>query len=590
MLHGCGTTTPTTSTPSREVAAEKQKDAQYWQSLAAKSSGSQRAVYQLSAAESLYFDVELEQALFTLLAIDTAVLPANKLIDYSMLLAEVYQLQGQYQLVQEALDIPVTLKKLGSAEPTKQAAWAERSGNIRLVLGEYDAASEYFDWALSLVNEPQLLARLRKSLWQSLTQTASLPTGPYYSAEMTGWIDLARISNRGVGTLSEQVEDLQGWRILNGSHPASLQPPESIRVLENIVGGDAPRIAILLPLSGDLAAVGNAVLEGYIATSLKNKGYDPLNPREILVFDTNEDSLSNIVNELKKQDIDAVIGPLRKPLVAEYVNIADPRWPTLTLNSIEPQQAGLHPNALGLALDIEDEARQAATAALRDGYQTALALVPTSNSGQRAGRAFSDTWQEQHGELVAIDTYTSSETHADLLEARLHVDQSYARMRAMRSLLAKNIEFTPRRRQDIDMLFLVGAPEQARQIKPMLAFFFADDIPIYSTSMIYNGEEDSQANSDLNGIKFSTLPWIISSSKVDKSLSASAPQKGTLLQLQAMGVDAYYLSQRITQFLVAEGTVYHGVLGKLSLQPEQRNLDRQQAWAQFQSGSVIPAL
>ena len=159
-------------------------------------------------------------------------------------------------------------------------------------------------------------------------------------------------------------------------------------------------------------------------------------------------------------------------------------------------------------------------------------------------------------------------------------------MRELRNLLAVNIEFSPRRREDIDALFLSASNTQARQIKPMLAFFFADDIPVYSTSSIYDGQQNTKANQDLNGIKFSTLPWILFNSDTHNRLKESSPSTGSLIKLQAMGVDAYYLSQRIPQFLVAGNAVYHGVLGNLSLASGKRNLDRQQIWAEFNQGNV----
>ena len=581
LIQSCGAT----GGPRPQNVGGAYSEAQELEDLASLSTGTQRAVYQLSAAEAWYLSLEVERAMFTLTNIDTAHLPPDELIDYSLLLAEILQLQGRHQDALQALQEPLTQNSLFEAQPIKQASWGERTGNIHLVLGEYEQAVRYFDYALSTGDERAILERLRTSLWKGLTLSAELPEPPFYSAEMPGWISLAQISNVNAGTLGDQLQQFRRWRNANFRHPADVRPPESIQALESLANEDPPRVALLLPMTGNLATAGNAVLDGYMATVAENRVSDTLNPAEVFIFDTNSQSVSAILRELRSLQVNVVIGPLEKSKVSEFVTLADPELRALTLNSIETNLSSQKP-ILGLALDIEDEARQAAIAALRDGHVTALAMVPNDSSGDRASGAFSEAWEQQNGHLVGIDRYGSSDTHAGLLESRLHVDQSFGRMRDLRTLLAQNLEFTPRRREDIDALFLSASPAEARQIKPMLAFFFADDIPVYSTSSVYNGEEDTKANQDLDGIKFSTLPWIISDSTIHKELRQAAPATGSLLKLQAMGVDAYYLSQRIPQFMDAEISVYHGVLGKLSLQPGASNLDRQQIWAEFSRGAI----
>lgn len=583
LIQSCGST----GGPRPQDVAEAYSEAQQLEDLASQSSGTQRAVYQLSAAEAWYLSLEVERAMFALAQIDTAFLPADELIDYSLLFAEILQLEGRHQDALQALKEPLAHNRLFEALPIKQATWGERTGSIHLVLGEYEQANRYFDYALSTGNERAILERLRTNLWKSLTLSETLPEPPFYSAEMPGWISLAKINNVNAGTLGDQLQQFGLWRRANFGHPADRQPPESIQALESLANEPPPRVALLLPLTGNLATAGNAVLDGYMATVAVNRGSDTLNPDGVFIFDTNGQSISAILRELRSLQINVVIGPLEKSKVAEFATLADPALRVLTLNSIETQLSA-QKQILGLALDIEDEARQAATAALRDGHVTALAMVPNDSSGDRASGAFGNAWTEQNGVLVGIDRYGSSDTHAGLLESRLHVDQSFGRMRELRNLLAQNLEFTPRRRQDIDALFLSASPEDARQLKPMLAFFFAEDIPVYSTSSIYDGREDAKANQDLDGIRFSTLPWIISDSSIQAELKQAAPATGSLLKLQAMGVDAYYLSQRIPQFMDADISVYHGVLGKLTLAPGAHNLDRQQVWAEFSRGAIAP--
>ena len=72
----------------------------------------------------------------------------------------------------------------------------------------------------------------------------------------------------------------------------------------------------------------------------------------------------------------------------------------------------------------------------------------------------------------------------------------------MRQILRQETEFEPSRRDDADWVFLVALPQQARQIKPTLAFNFAGDLPVYATSHLYSGEVQPNKDRDLNGIIF----------------------------------------------------------------------------------------
>lgn len=311
-------------------------------------------------------------------------------------------------------------------------------------------------------------------------------------------------------------------------------------------------------------------------------------PFEIEIFDTNANNITSIVRQLNSKEFDLVIGPLDRTLVATYVEIM-PDIPTLALNSL-PEELDLSEKpVLGLSLNVEQEAEQAAIRALQEGHQSAIALVPDSEWGYRAGEAFTDLWIAEGGNLATFARYGDSTTHADLLEQNLHVDESVSRKNALQSNLGRALEFTPRRRQDVDALFLAASPSQARQLKPMLAFFFAEDIPVYSTSSIYSGFPDPKTDRDLDGIEFSTMPWILDNqNELRNNISNQTGASATALRMQALGIDSFYLSQRLIQLHEAPDTLYRGVLGKLSKESQGNNLERMQVWAKFIGGNARP--
>ena len=154
------------------------------------------------------------------------------------------------------------------------------------------------------------------------------------------------------------------------------------------------------------------------------------------------------------------------------------------------------------------------------------------------------------------------------------------------SLYMNSLEFEPRSRRDIDFIYMPSYSHQARQLKPLLAFHYAGDIPVYSTSQVYNGKSD-QNLSDLNGIKFATLPWFFSDGAYEKSLIESYSDNTSSLQhFYAMGVDAYHIYPRLEQLKQIEQAQFYGQTGKLSI-VEGNIIFREQSWAEIRNGEAI---
>jgi len=168
------------------------------------------------------------------------------------------------------------------------------------------------------------------------------------------------------------------------------------------------------------------------------------------------------------------------------------------------------------------------------------------------------------------------------------IDSSEQRAADLLDLLPRtNLEFTPRRRQDIDFIFLVANPRQGRLIKPTLAFYFAGDIPVYALPSIFDGTIDSAENRDLEGIWFTDAPWLLDSApplrqRADAELR---PVPGPLQRLRALGVDSFRLYPRLQQLANAEVPSIPGTTGVLSLSGNQR-IYRELEVARFRNGKV----
>jgi outer membrane PBP1 activator LpoA protein len=167
------------------------------------------------------------------------------------------------------------------------------------------------------------------------------------------------------------------------------------------------------------------------------------------------------------------------------------------------------------------------------------------------------------------------------------IDASEARAEKIEALLPRDrIEFIPRRRQDIDFIYLIANPRQGRQIQPTLAFYFAESLPIIAYPSIYDGSNNTDINRDLNGIIFLDSPWLLQQSNPFKELVSSSFRKaaGPLERLRAMGIDSYRLHDRLTQFATFEIKTLGGTTGLLTMNSDQE-IQRQLLAARFIDGA-----
>ena len=120
-----------------------------------------------------------------------------------------------------------------------------------------------------------------------------------------------------------------------------------------------------------------------------------------------------------------------------------------------------------------------------------------------------------------------------------------------------------------------------------MAFYYADDIPVYATSHIHERSDSRIDNIDLNGIRFCDMPWKLTNAEpLQTNVFDLWPlAKTQLAPYFALGVDAYRLIPRIKQLQELPGTRFFGSTGILSV--ENNVIKRQLMWARFSEGNVI---
>ena len=205
---------------------------------------------------------------------------------------------------------------------------------------------------------------------------------------------------------------------------------------------------------------------------------------------------------------------------------------------------------------------------------------------QELQKFFENSWTKKGGQVVSKVNFHEGSNYAEIVKRLMAIDSSEIRAGNLLNLLPRrNMEFIPRTRKDVDFIFLVASPNEGRQIKPTLAFYFAEDIPVYSIPSIYEGSENPAENRDLDGVIFADAPWILGpDTDLNRSIDEDLrPVTGPLRRLRAMGIDSFRLYPRLRQFNNGSIQFMQGATGQLFISESQKFRRKLKA-ARFEQG------
>ncbi|AMX04068.1 penicillin-binding protein activator [Microbulbifer thermotolerans] len=458
------------------------------------------------------------------------------------------------------------------------------------LLGDLDSAIAERRQIAELARTDDAIADNNNGFWQLLTQLPSrelqLRADESSDPQMRGWYQLALLGRDTQTDISSQLSALTRWRQQWPHHSANTHPPQALQLLEQLATQRADHIALLLPLSGPLGGAGRAIRDGFMAayyTALNAGAPTPA----VQVYDTGGDRpFEEIYQSAVDAGAQAIVGPLDKRRVSNLLATEKLPVPTLALNYGD--EGRLTGDLVQFGLAIEDEARQVARHAYLQGHRQAMILATDSGWGQRGTKAFQEEWQRLGGTVTVSRSFNDNSNFSRLVSDALLISDSKAREASLRRKLAAPLAFTPRRRGDVDMIFLLAQPQQARQINPMLAFFYAGDLPVYATSQVFGGRVDPQRDRDINGIRFTALPWLFEDDNLTKrNIEAQAAPAPAFARLYALGADAFRLFPRIPMLRRFPEQRVHGLTGALSLTADGR-IVREQIWARIKKGAPVP--
>jgi outer membrane PBP1 activator LpoA protein len=349
------------------------------------------------------------------------------------------------------------------------------------------------------------------------------------------------------------------------------------------------QIALLLPLTGNNASAGNAIKNGFFGAYFSAvSGLE--SEQQIHVYDVNEFGGSGIAYRQAVADgAEFVVGPLLRSSVADLATEMILPVPVLTLNYISTDLNAPR-GFYQFALSPEDEAASAAARAISDGQTKAIALVPANDWGRRVLTSFATEFEALGGTLLDYKNYEPVvQDFAFEIEGLMSISQSVQRYQRLRANIGGPLQFDPRRRQDVDFVFLAADAKAGRLIKSQLKFHYSGDLPVYSTSFIYS--LDGRSDADLNGVMFAETPWVISPpawiSDYPDLYATFWPAEKRLTRLHAMGYDAYHLVGGLHAANETPMDEIIGATGRLYLDVDGR-IHRKLAWARFDQGRPVP--
>ncbi len=445
--------------------------------------------------------------------------------------------------------------------------------------------------------DPAAAEANRRFIWSALAQVT--PAGLDAAripppSRLGGWIELATLYRAFRFDHASFEKALEVWKSRFPGHSAG---PEMTAELLAIARPPA-KVALLLPASGAFAGAARAVRDGFLSAWYLVGS--PENRPALIIRDTSDADVGALLAGVADEGAEFVVGPLRKSSVREAARLGRPALPVLALNRIADED-DLPParDFYQFALSPEEEAYEVAKRARRDGYARAGVLVPEGEWGTRVARAFSTAWESLGGRIVETRPYsTGGEEDSqppDLsapVELFLNIDESTERRDLLRKTLGRRVHFEPRRRTDVDVVFLAGFPRELRQLRPQFEFHKAGSVPIYSTSHVYTGVPDPESDGDVDDIVFGDMPMVLPATRdgtrLRRRLSALWPERlRAYPRLYAFGADAFALVTRLRHLEESPHNFHEGYTGRLRLD-ERGRVHRSLRWVRFESGLPRP--
>jgi len=385
------------------------------------------------------------------------------------------------------------------------------------------------------------------------------------------WLELAIISKRSSTQTQELVKQLLSFRQTYPDHPANALFPDDATLTTLLNTPPPSHIALLLPLHGPLGAQGKMIRDGFLSAYYQSLA-DKTQQQTLVFYDTSHyKNMYTLYKQALRDGATLVIGPLAKDNVQQLLRQNNFPTPVLVLNYTDAPSPN---NVYQYGLSPIDEAQQVADKAYQSGATQAILIAPSDAWGERSARSLITQWRAAGGTIRDAYYFKKNANFSQDIAKLMHIDPTADRTR-MRENNNKNT-LAAQRRQDFDVIFLLAGPSDARIIVPLLKYYYAENIPVYATSVV--DSSTARHDPDLNGIHFLEIPRVLKNTPSSTKLDDVQYDR-----FYAVGLDAYLLSQEWLRLSQLPRFPLYANTGALSLAPANQ-IYRRLPWTQIHAG------
>jgi hypothetical protein len=416
----------------------------------------------------------------------------------------------------------------------------------------------------------------------------SLAPPPGSDTTLRGWLEAAAVAADNARNPTLGATRLAAFRNRYPSHPALAalagEPTVGVETHEAALAA-APHLALILPLSGRTAAPAAQIRDGFMTAWYQM----PANARPRLrVYDSGTAPIADTVSQATAAGAEFIVGPLTREEVLAAADLLTTRPPLLALNFL-PADRPAPERFFQYALSPEDDARAVARYIGASGRRNGVVIVPEGDWGSRVAAAFDEELRAAGGYVLGQATYNAAEKdYGAAIMQVLRTDDSRARQQRIQAAIGQKLEFEPRRRADIQFIFMPTQPPLvARLLRPQLRFHLAGDIPTYTLGDAY--EPHPTANQEIDGVMFPEMPWMLGEGPLSAEVRAAAVQaygesgarRGRLF---AFGYDALRIAAALQR---GQAIPAQGLTGTLSMDAQGR-VRRGLEWVRIKGGAPTP--
>ena len=533
---------------------------------------------------------DIETSIQLLEIINPQNLSDKDFINYCLLASKNYIRVFEIQLAEKQLQQARFTSLIKSRSLSIKRQILQLQAEIQFALGDYDQGLKaLIDYSKTFRRKKEVRA-VHNQIWH---RASSLPyqyleqRSNYKDSILAGWLHLAAASRGYLPHPSEQQYIFKQWRRSWRNHPAAKTPPNQFSSGSQRV--DSPnQVALLLPLQEQYQIPSQTLIDGFLDAYYQALNIETNRAQvapEVRIYDTSKQKIQTVYNLAVSDGAEMIIGPMRQSEVEKLITASSLSVPTLSLNRLDNKYPIDTKNFYQFGLSPLDELTQIADRAWIKGFKNVLLITPDNGWGSRSAEFFKDYWTTKGGNLLEEVSYPSSvNDFTQFLKQPLQIDLSEQRGLQIKRFINSRVKYTARRRQDIDLVVMLGYPLKARQIKPALDFLYASDIPVMATSHVYNGDIQEALDRDLSGIEFLSMPWTLPG-HLAKDLKPDKQLHTAYRHLYALGYDSFLVYRNLQRLQSDKIPPIFGSTGLLSL--KNNSIVREQKWAKFERGKAI---